>query len=153
MKIKIVDTNLDVRPNLSPYFIQSIYDYYIGRRKGELLCWLYFDDNNYFLIGLEDPEDEYIECTPIIKIHRHPETNPCYFENDRGPEDLLKYPWIIMSMGCDDGSKGWRFETEKQLDEWYELLRMEVIDLKVQECLSDSYEFWDYFSENQVWAN
>ena len=31
MKIKIVDTNLDVRPNLSPYFIQSIYDYYIGR--------------------------------------------------------------------------------------------------------------------------
>ena len=37
MKIKIVDTNLDVRPNLSPYFIQSIYDYYIGRRKGENL--------------------------------------------------------------------------------------------------------------------
>ena len=68
MKIKIVDTNLDVRPNLSPYFIQSIYDYYIGQLKGELL-------------------------------------------------------------------------------------RMEVIDLKVQECLSDSYEFWDYFSENQVWVN
>ena len=69
MKIKIVDTNLDVRPNLSPYFIQSIYDYYIGRLKGELLCWLYFNDKNYFLIGLEDPQDEYIECTPIIKIH------------------------------------------------------------------------------------
>ena len=63
---------------------------------------------------------------------------------------MIKY---ILSNFCDDGSKGWRFETEKQLNEWYELLRMEVIDLKVQDCLSNSYEFWDYFSENQVWVN
>lgn len=153
MKIKIVDTNLEVRPNLSPYYIHSIYDYYIEKMKGELLCWLYFNDQNYFLIGLDDPQDEYIECTPIIKIHRHPETNPCYFEEDQEPDDLLKYPWVIKTKGCDDGSKGWRFKTEAQLDEWYELLCMEVNDLKVEDQLQDSYEFWEYFSEHQVWVN
>lgn len=153
MKIKIVDTQLDVRPDIGEYFIDSIYGYYIGKQKGELLCWLYFDDINYFLIGLNNPVDEYIECTPIIKIHRHPETNPCYFEEDTVPDDLLKYPWVIRTKGCDDGSKGWRFETEKQLDEWYALLCMEIKELKVHDCLINSYEFWEYFSENQVWVN
>lgn len=152
MKIKLSPPS-DVRPNLSKYFIDSIYGYYIERGNGVLLGWLYFDQGDYFLIKIKDCVDEYIECTPLIMIHRHPETNPFYFEEDRGPEDLLKYPWIIKSKGCDDGSKGWRFETKEQLDEWFQLLCMEINELEVQHSMEHVCEFWEYFSENQVWVN
>lgn len=135
--------------NAKGYFNRCI-EYQTKDCKGKLLFWVLFDDIDYFTIAITDPI--YKSCTPFIYIERTI-TNHFFFENDKDVEDMLKYPHAISTIGCDDGHKGWRFETKEQLETWVINFIQDAININKKDSFEYPSEFLDYYEENQVWRN
>jgi hypothetical protein len=141
-------------PKLDNYNDNGYYDgcvdYQVNDRKGKLLFWLLFEEEDYFTIPLRD--EVYKSCTPFIYIERT-STNHFFFENDKDIEDMLKYPHTISTIGCDDGHKGWRFETKEQLEAWVMNFIQDALNINKKNSFEYPSEFLDYYEENQVWRN
>lgn len=150
MKIAIkFPTTTPVFDSTTDYYSNQI-KYFTEKYKGKLLFWLLFEYDNYFTIPII--HDIYKSCLPFIYIHRTVD-NQVYFEHDNGVEDIIKYPYIIRTIGCDDSDKGWRFETKDQIEEWLNKLINDCTSTNNQDIFRDGYEFFDYYDEHQVWCN
>lgn len=150
--------------NLNFYYLKTI-NWYIKTYKGELLGWLYHSDKNYYTIPLLDNSGD---VTPLILFHRGSKPNYFRFDSEESycevkcpltgkvifednpaakhHENFIKYPWVIMSIGSDDGSVGWMFETEQSARQW-------VYDLYSAEINLNYYQFLEIFKDNQGWRN
>lgn len=141
-------------------------NWYIKTYKAELLGWLYTTENNYYTIPLKN---EKASVTPLMLFKRKlSETSHFAFENEmvftctRLPNNKYnivqtnveefkdvceKYPWIIMTEGCDDGHIGWRFETKDLAKRW-------VYYLSITNFQDKDYDsFLDLFKTNRGWLN
>lgn len=157
----------DSKWDLNPYYLKSV-EWYKKNYKAELLCWLYHADHNYFTLPLLDGSGD---VTPLMLFHRGERDDPRFkftfddestyiqvknkytgkitYEDDPNSKNhaiIKKYPWIIMTEGCDDGHIGWKFETKDLAKRW-------VYYLYNTELNMDYYEFMDLFKENQGWRN
>ena len=63
---------------------------------------------------------------------------------------MIKY---ILSNFCDDGHKGWRFETKEQLGAWVMNFIQDALNINKKNSFEYPSEFLDYYEENQVWRN
>ena len=139
--ILIVDHDPAVLNILSSYFvdlIKSYHKYYNVSYLGMIL----HKDNNYFTITLKDPYKGYTEYTPIPLFKRDPTLRSFLYEDDhlvpysnkkvRNQKELwlqanidaqLENPWVVHTIGCDDGSKGWTFRSEEQALSFIEELK------------------------------
>lgn len=150
MKLKI-EVDYKTSPDISEYFKNSI-KYSLDKVSGVFLFWLYSSERNYYLLDLKTHEEDYIACTPFIFIHRTSD-NIFHVEDDiNGLEDIIKYPYLIETKGCDDGHKLWRFETLEECS----LFLCEFVDSINQNLFEDTnnfYDIWEYFEKNQCWRN
>lgn len=150
MKLKIqIDEN--TINEVSEYFKDSI-DFSYLRNNGKLLFWLHSSVTNYYLLHKVNPIDEFIACTPFIFIHRSPD-NLFYTEEDYyDVENIIKYPYIIETKGCDDGHKVWRFSTISECNEFLSEF-MEAVNQNLFEDTDDFYDVWEYFDKGLCWIN
>ena len=167
--ILIVDHDPAVLNILSSYFvdlIKSYHKYYNVSYLGMIL----HKDNNYFTITLKDPYKEYTEYTPILLFKRDPKTNSFLYEDDhlipysnkkvKNQKELwlqanidaqLKNPWVVHTIGCDDGSKGFTFKTEEQARAFIQELKNTTNSFP--DDFSSYWDFLEYFDKNQKWLN
>ena len=122
--ILVVDHDPEVLNILSPYFVDSI-KFYHKHYNVTYLGMILHKDNNYFTIGLKESYKGYTEYTPIILFKRDPTISSFLYEDDhlipysnkkvRNQKELwlqanidaqLENPWVVHTIGCDDGSKG-----------------------------------------------
>jgi len=154
---------------LSSYFIDCIKSYNKYYNVSYLGMILH-KDNNYFTIELKEAYKGYTEYTPIILFKRDPIKNPFLYEDDHlipysdkkiknqkelweeaNTKSQLENPWIVHTIGCDDGSKGWVFKTEKQALDFIKELKDTTNSFP-----NDFKSYWDfleYFDKNQKWLN
>lgn len=150
MKLKIVIDKNAIN-KVSDYFQDCIQGSF-ERNNGKLLFWLYSSVRNYYLLDIKKPSNEYIACTPFIFIHRSPD-NIFFVEEDYSDiKNIIKYPYLIETMGCDDGHKVWRFSSLTECNEFL----CELIEASSQNLFEDTDDFYDvleYFEKNQCWVN
>ena len=141
-------------PKLDNYNDNGYYDgcvdYQVNDRKGKLLFWLLFEEEDYFTIPLRD--EVYKSCTPFIFIHRTSD-NHFFFDNDNDVEDMLNYPYAISTQGCDDSHKGWRFKTFEELENWVNTIIQDSLNINKKDVFEYPSDLLDYYEENQVWRN
>ena len=150
--------------DISEYFRDTI-KWYEKNYNSELVGWIYNPFSNYYTIELEDQK---ADVTPLMLFHRG-KTERCFcFEQEyeyeaikqadgqfqikqinieKFKEHCAKYPWIVMSLGCDDGSKGWMFETKDLAKRWIYYLSITEFKMK------DYYDFLELFKDNEGWLN
>lgn len=158
MKIKI-----DEQPNrICKYYLDILEDFYLKKLGGVLLDWWFFTESDYYLIHHQGYDyetritseyfDEYHGCTPFILIDRR---NNRFKFDDESQEDFENNKWVIYTIGCDDGNKGWIFKDKHSALSWYAWIKKEIFKNKIHE----EYEWKDYdafldkFSKNQKWRN
>lgn len=158
MKIKIAEQP----ERINKYYIEILNDFYLKKLRGELLDWWFFSDPNYFLIHHKgynhetrietDYYDEYKGCTPFILIDRR-ENN--YRYTGETEKDFEENKFIIHTLGCDDGDKGWIFKDKHSALSWYAYLKKEIFkkQIHIEHEWKDYYQFLDHFEENQRWQN
>ena len=166
--ILILDHDTEILNILSPYFVDSI-KFYHKHYNVTYLGMILHKDNNYFTIGLKESYKGYTEYTPLILFKRDPEVKSFLYEDDHSvPYDSksrkqnalweqanidvqLSNPWVLHTIGCDDGSKGWTFKTEEQALNFIKELKDTTNSFP--DAFNSYWEFLDYFSQNQKWLN
>ena len=166
--ILILDHDTEILNGLSPYFVDSI-GWYRKHYNITYLGMILHKDNNYFTIGLKESYKGYTEYTPLILFKRDPEVKSFLYEDDHlVPYDSksrkqnalweqanidvqIANPWVLHTIGCDDGSKGWVFKTEEQALNFIKELKDTTNSFP--DDFNSYWEFLDYFSQNQKWLN
>lgn len=149
-------------------YFKDIVDFYKKRYNGEVVGWLSHNERNYFTI-------QTLDCfgvTPLILFNRFSKSKngiDCFsfdgeikfdkiFNENTKKIDLIwnnkdeftnisnEYSWIIMSVGCDDQSVGWKFKTKDLAKRW--IHHLEITNHNI------SYdEFLNLYSENCGFVN
>lgn len=174
--ILITDHDPEILNKLSPYFVGCI-KYYQKHYNVSFLGMILHKDNNYFTIGLEEPYKGYKAYTPIILFKRDPQVRSFLYEDDHfvkypynpkirsadknsiefklweeaNVNSQLDNPWVVHTIGCDDGSKGWIFKSEEEALSFIEELKNTTNSFPND--FEDYYEFLEYFDKNQKWLN
>lgn len=131
------------------YFTNLIQSYIVD--GGILLGWLCFGDRNYYMLDIED-DPNFKSATPIIFIDRSTHLYPVADQEEYKDIDTIvkQYPYILQTIGCDDGSLGWRFSSKQEVNNWLSQL---IYDLNTDIDFRDGYEFFDFYDEAQVSFN
>lgn len=153
---------------LSPYFIKLI-NSYIKRYSPLYLGMILHKDQNYFTINLKQEYKNYSNYTPLILFKREFTKEKSFlYEDDhyipysskriekelweKANKDIHeKYPYIVHTIGCDDGDKGWVFETEKAAFSFIDELKNTTNSFP--ENFKSYWDFLEYFDKNQRWSN
>lgn len=96
-------------------------------------------------------ENEYVSCTCFKLFDRtqNPYSRSCVFTVEYDNPDFYqsKYPWVIMTQGCDDSSIGWRFSTKKGAIKFFDEMKLDVINNP--ECFSFVDDFFNYYQQDE----
>lgn len=164
--IKYYSPETEWKIKCGDYHMDSV-DWYNNNYKAVLVGWLHFTGTNYYMLDLEDKPEESV--TPLMLFHRsgYDRKHSFAFEGERkydiivsptGKRDIVEiesdrfkkrcedFPWIVMSLGCDDGHKGWMFATKDLAKRW--IYYLSITEFK----FDDYYNFLKLF-DNEGWVN
>lgn len=150
----------DQRPTFDNYkdngYYDSLVDDYIKEGGAHILGWWLAEESFYFSCPIKN-DPKFNGATPLILIDRTKQW--CMYDDEfhgEWYEDLYdkcvaKCPYTILTLGCDDGKRGWLFQSKKEALNWFREFS-EIIKTFPNDFES-GWEVHHYFQDNMFEMN
>lgn len=156
MKMKVTQQPCTFNNYNNNGYYDSLVQSWLSAGGARILGWWLHEEHFYFSCPIKN-DPIFKGGTPLILIDRNQQY--CGYDDEyigewseeKEVQAVIDYPFTILTLGSDDGNKGWLFKTEQDALDWYEEFS-EIINTFSNDFES-GWAVLHYFQNNQVYMN